>query len=369
MSAARPPSPPRTLLVAQRLGPGGMSRYLVEHAVALREIGCPATILTPQSEPARPLLEGALRAGVGVRLVPALSRTEARRAIGDFEPALVRLCSGKGPPDTRLFGPLHGPGRALLESVHLPSSRPRARVLQALAYRVRPKRRYRLLAFSAGMAAWLRSAAPALASVVRELPYGLRLPGPALGVRPPRREGEPLRLLVLARLDERQKDTACLLHALAGEPALQAEVRLAIVGDGPDRAALEALARSLRLGDVVTFEGWTPDPLARLRDADVLVNSTRIESFGRINVEAASVGTPVIASRVMGCEESVGEGQSGLLVPPGDAGALARAIAHLLDHPDEHARFSAQGPGWARRFDVHAHARAVLGVWQEAIHE
>ncbi len=174
---------------------------------------------------------------------------------------------------------------------------------------------------------------------------------------------------MLARLDEAQKDTACVLQALAGEPALHAEVRLAIAGDGPDRARLEALTRELGLRHVVTFEGWSPDPLARLRAADVLINSTRIESFGRTNVEAASVGTPVIASRVMGCEESVGDGVSGVLVPPGDPAALARAIARVLDHPDELENYARSGPGWARRFEAGAHARSVLRVAADALRD
>lgn len=357
----------RVLFVAQRLGSGGMTRYLSENAVALAEMGREVHVLTPRGDEARAVLAPAVHAGAVMRWVDRLGAGDLRRAIADVQPDAVRLCSGKAPPDTRLIWGQIGAGCAIVESVHLPSRRERPSVMQSLAFRLRPKRGYRLLAFSRGMSASLAASVPALRGCLRTLTYGLGLPA----VLPARvaASDSRLRLVALSRLDERQKNLSCVLRALALRADLRNRTRLAIVGDGPDRGLLERLAAELGLGEVVTFEGWTADPLARLAAADVLVNSTRVESFGRTNVEAAALGVPVIASRVMGCEESVAHERSGLLVEPDDAAALAAAVARLLDDAALRARLSAAGLAWAATFDIRSHAAAILDVAAEALGE
>jgi glycosyltransferase involved in cell wall biosynthesis len=128
-----------------------------------------------------------------------------------------------------------------------------------------------------------------------------------------------------------------------------------------ERDLLE-LRGALGLDQVVTFPGYLADPIPRLLDATVYVQPSRTESQGVALLEAMALGIPVIASRAGGVPETLGDGAYGVLVPPGDAEALATALAHVLREPDEAA---------ARAAAAHAHVhetctpeRMVAGVEQ-----
>jgi glycosyltransferase involved in cell wall biosynthesis len=110
-----------------------------------------------------------------------------------------------------------------------------------------------------------------------------------------------------------------------------ANVELLVVGDGEERARLEALA-----GDRVRFLGSRPrdEVLEILRDADLVVLSSRWENFPHVLVEALAVGTPVVATAVGGVPEIVEDGVNGLLVPPDDPDALAAALRRALSERD-----------------------------------
>lgn len=129
------------------------------------------------------------------------------------------------------------------------------------------------------------------------------------------------------------------LSALALAPA----VALVIVGDGPDRAALERQRDALALGGRVRFlGGLSRDGVLRVfRAADAVLLSSRWENFPHVVVEALAVGTPVIASAVGGVPEVVRDGENGLLVPAGDPEALAVAIRRLLGDDELRARLAA----------------------------
>jgi glycosyltransferase involved in cell wall biosynthesis len=124
-----------------------------------------------------------------------------------------------------------------------------------------------------------------------------------------------------------EKGVAVLLQALTRLPRLP----LQVVGDGPERAGLEAFVRRQRLANV-TFTG-TLDPddcFERIRGARmVVVPSLWAEPLGMVAIEAAAAGVPVIASRVGGLPEVVLDGDTGVLVDAGDAGGLAKAIEEL----------------------------------------
>ncbi len=121
-------------------------------------------------------------------------------------------------------------------------------------------------------------------------------------------------------------------------------VALAIAGDGPDRAALEARTAELGLGDRVTFLG----PRTRLgvlelfRASDASLLSSTWENFPHTVVEALAVGTPVIATSVGGVPEVVHDGDNGLLVVPGDADALAGAITRYFGDASLRQRLAAR---------------------------
>ena len=129
-----------------------------------------------------------------------------------------------------------------------------------------------------------------------------------------------------------EKGQAGLLRALAKLRATQPELRLRLVGDGPDRAALESLAKELELSDAVVFAGRLPedDTLAEIARADLLVLPSFMEGLPIVLMEAMAVGVPVIASRVAGIPELVEDDVTGLLFTPSDWDELASRIDFLL---------------------------------------
>jgi glycosyltransferase involved in cell wall biosynthesis len=126
------------------------------------------------------------------------------------------------------------------------------------------------------------------------------------------------------------KDLGVALRALALVP----EATLTIAGDGAERAALEALAAEVGVGDRVRFVGALPraDVLGLMAAADLVVLSSAWENFPHGLVEALAMGTPVVATRTGGVPEIVEDGLNGLLVEPGNVGAFAAAVeAYLSD--------------------------------------
>jgi glycosyltransferase involved in cell wall biosynthesis len=160
-----------------------------------------------------------------------------------------------------------------------------------------------------------------------------------------------------------QKDHATLLRAFAQVHARQPDARLAILGDGPLSADTVALARELGLADVVVLPGRleTRDWLER---ADVFVHSSRWEGFGIVLLEAMLAGLPVAATRVSAVPEIVVDGETGVLVEPGDERALAAALGGLLGDADRARALGAAGLERARaEFSVSRMTDATLALY------
>jgi L-malate glycosyltransferase len=108
-----------------------------------------------------------------------------------------------------------------------------------------------------------------------------------------------------------------------------------IVGDGPDRANLERLARARSLDHVWFVESQPPVQVPRwLSIADALVLPSRSEGRPNVVLEAMAAGVPVLATDIPGTRELVREGETGLLFPVGDSQALADCVDRLIDSPD-----------------------------------
>lgn len=166
-------------------------------------------------------------------------------------------------------------------------------------------------------------------------------PLPRAQVAPGAAPDAPL-LLLLGRLELDMKGHAVMLKALA-RPEL-ADAHLVVAGDGLDRARLEALVAQGGLGGRVTLLGHRDDAPAVLPAVDVVaVPSLNNESSPNVILEAWAAHRPVVASAVAGVSELVADGANGLLVPPGDAAALAGALRRLIDAPDLAARLGAAG--------------------------
>ena len=127
------------------------------------------------------------------------------------------------------------------------------------------------------------------------------------------------------------KRVDALIRLLAELP----DTRLVIAGDGPLRADLEALAGSCGLADRVVFLGDVPQSAVRgyLQQADAFVLNSSYEGLPHVVLEAMSAGVPVIATAVGGTPEVVENEVTGLLLPPGDAGALRCAVQRLWRDP------------------------------------
>jgi glycosyltransferase involved in cell wall biosynthesis len=138
---------------------------------------------------------------------------------------------------------------------------------------------------------------------------------------------------VVARL-EPEKGHPTLLEAWPSVLQAVPNAYLLVVGEGSQRAALEELARSLRVAHRVVFTGRRDDVPAVTAALDVAVLPSYREAQGLSVLEAMALSRPVVASNVGGIPEMITDGMTGLLVPPHDADALAGAISRLLiDHP------------------------------------
>jgi len=129
------------------------------------------------------------------------------------------------------------------------------------------------------------------------------------------------------------KDVPTFLRAAALVRQARPDARFALVGDGEERAAIEAACQRLGLGREVHFHGWRRDMEAVYGDLDVVVNSSRNEGTPVALIEALAAGRPVVATRVGGTADLLGGGAFGQLVPPQDPGALAHAILDVLRDP------------------------------------
>ena len=181
------------------------------------------------------------------------------------------------------------------------------------------------------------------------------------GVTPSRPDMPPgAKLLVAAGRLHRNKAFDVLIRALPRLPGVHAM----IAGEGPERAALQALARAEGVADRVHLPGWRTDTAALIAGCDVFVCPSRHEPLGNVVIEAFSAARPVVATLSDGPRALVQDGRTGRLVPIEDPVALAGAIADLLDDPAAAARLAAAGR--AEYEAVHAEA-AVVARWRAAL--
>jgi glycogen synthase len=144
---------------------------------------------------------------------------------------------------------------------------------------------------------------------------------------------------------------------------------LLIAGDGPERTALEGLTRELGLRESVKFLGKVDhDQAVRLfAGCSLFVLPSRHEPMGIVNLEAMAAGKAVVASNVGGVPELVLDGQTGLLVPPGDHAALANAISRLIGDPNLASQFGSGGRKRAKLFSWQALTDQYEAVYQQVL--
>jgi len=167
----------------------------------------------------------------------------------------------------------------------------------------------------------------------------------------------------------RSKGHAHLLDAFATVHARHPAARLLLVGDGIRRSWVEGLAKDRGLGEAVVFTGFRADVPVLLRAMDCFVlASTRTEGVPQSLLQAFAAGVPVVASAIGGIPEVVKDGETGILVPPEDAAALARAIESVLsDGSGAAARARGARQLVEKRFSHGASVSRLLALYDEVI--
>jgi len=150
---------------------------------------------------------------------------------------------------------------------------------------------------------------------------------------------------------------ADLTVRLFAAAARDLEARLVLIGDGPDIHRVREEAATLGVSDRVTFLGRQERVEELLASSDVLLLPSLEESFGLAALEAMAAGTPVIASRVGGLPEVVGEGEGGFLYPPEDVRGMADGLRRLLT--DQELREAVGSSGRRRAFELFSADRIV----------
>lgn len=204
-----------------------------------------------------------------------------------------------------------------------------------------------------------KALAPGIDATVAPMPVATDLFAPGAA-----RNGQ--RLLFVGRLTS-QKGVDQLLEAIA---AMQQRAELDVVGDGPNREALERLAGELGIADRVRWHGQLPQPeLAKMyqRAAAVVVPSVD-EGLGLVAVEALLCEAPVVAFDSGGLRDVIQHEKTGVLVQPGDRAALATALDDLLGRDGRGADLGRAGRLYAlSTFAPESAARRYAGIYQQVL--
>jgi glycosyltransferase involved in cell wall biosynthesis len=342
----------RILHTIQGLGVGGAERVVVALARAAAERGDTVAVAAQDGELGAELPPGAERFDL-----PLIER-RPRRMLGAVR-AVDHAVRRFGPDVVHAHNPAVGLATGLavvrgrrvpgIVSVHGVPDEDYAHAARAL--RVAG---LRVVACGPGIAAGLAEAGLAVHATV---PNGIA-PAPAPADRASL--GVDGRLLVTVGRLTPAKNQVLAVRALAYVP----DATLVVVGDGPERAALEAAAEPLD-GRVV-FTGMRLDARAIAGAADVVVIPSASEGLPLAALEALAAGRPVVATAVRGLRDLLEDGRTALLVPPGDPEALAGAVRRLLDDPALARSLADAGLQRASGFTENAMVDAYLGLYHEA---
>lgn len=177
-------------------------------------------------------------------------------------------------------------------------------------------------------------------------------------------------LVVTAARLHPQKDLGALLRAAVDVRAEVADVAVVIVGDGPDRRALEDLRDDLGLAGTVSFTGQVPNAADHLAAADVVAQSSLWEGSPLVVAEAMTLGRPVVATAVGANPEAIEDGVTGVLVEPRAPAALGAAIVEVLGDPAHAAAMGAAARVAAgERFAPGVLIDAVVRCYERVVQE
>jgi len=341
----------------------------------------------PEEEREGSLLAEALQAGLRVHPIPSLRRRASiladRRAlreiagvIASFDPDVVHTHQSKAGVLGRMAATRSG-GRRTVHSFHSPLERlgrdGLLRAANVAAEKRLARKTDRLLTVSESLRKELiqqEIVAADRVDIVHPLVEPARLfqERPTgefrerLGLAP----GVPL-IAFIGRLAG-SKDPGLFFRVLATVMSSLPESRAVVVGDGPERPAMETLSRKLGLEGKVAFTGWLPDVSLVYPEVDLLLLTSRYEGFALAAFEAMAAGRAVVGTSVTGVVDLVEHGRTGLLAPAGDAGALAGAAILLLRDAAYRRRLAAAGreAAWQRFARMDATPK-IAAVYQKLL--
>jgi len=191
----------------------------------------------------------------------------------------------------------------------------------------------------------------------------------AFAPRPFRKQPDTFELICVGRLVP-AKGQHTLLAAVGRLAQEGRGLRLRLVGDGPDRAGLEAVVNSNGLRDRVIFEGAVNQD--RIRDlyarADLFVLASFAEGIPVVLMEAMAMEIPCLTTFITGIPELIRDGVDGLLVPPSDVEALANAIGELMDDAALRRRLGAQGRARViEKYNLQRNCARLAGIFQRRL--
>lgn len=365
----KPRSPRRLLLVLDSLDVGGAERHVVDLASALNERGTLVTVacsvtgvletlLTAQSIPVRPVVGQLIKRRMSTRYATALGEVlaEGRFDVVHAHMHASEVAAAAATVDT-------GVALVLTEHTEGPWRRRADRRAAASAF----ARAARVVAVSGPVRHMLihrYGLSPDRIALIR--PGVLPSPptaAPLGGVPWPDGEGP---LIGFAGRLVASKGVDVLLHAAS---LLPAPARLLILGDGPERDLLGQMAHQLGLNGRVSFAGFRHDVRELLPVFDLLVVPSRTDGSPLIVLEAMAAGLPIVGSAVGGLPDQITHGRQGLLVPPDEPAALAKALTQLLADPALCIRMGAAGRRRATDFSHDAMVEALQRVYADALCE
>ena len=378
---------PLTILHVSQPVDGGVARVVVDLLRGQAEDGHRVLLACP---PQSPLADAAVAVGATVLPWTAVRApgpglpgeiASLRRLVAESRPDLVHLHSAKAGLAGRLAV------RGVFPTVFQPHAWSFAAVGGPLAIGSRAWERWavrwtdRLLCVSEQERAEGESAgvggrwalAPNGVDLERFDPVRLPLQAQArelLGLSSPQRgrSGDAAPLVVCVGRLCRQKGQDVLLRAWSAVPSRIPGARLALVGDGPERAALQEQAAGLPDPDSVVFAGRTDDPRDWYAAADLLVLPSRWEGMALVPLEAMACGCPVLLTEVAGARECLGPGEQ--LLPVDDPHALREALVARLADPVACLAAGARArERTVEHHDVRTTLAAVMTVYQEVVAE
>ena len=361
------------VLHVQRIGGiGGSERHVLELMPALRELGLEVSFLG--LDDTRAAAPGTFYDALAARGIP-FERLPCPRDVDPLLGRRVRRAVRRVAPDlvhthlvhADVYGALAVAGtRATLVSTKHNDDPFRAGRLRHLE-RLLTRRAALVVCITEALARFNREVVGLPAAKLRVVHYGLDAPpdpwGPPGGPELP--ADVPVLLAVCRLVPQKGVDVA--IEALARVRERHPETRLVVLGEGPLRGDLVALAEARGVGDAVSFPGRVGDVAWWLRRAAVVVHPARWEGFGLALLEAMLCARPIVASAVSSVPEIVADGKTGTLVPSDDPAAMAAALVGLLDDP---ARAAALGEAGRERalaeFSVARMAERTAAVYEEA---